>query len=42
MHKNEKIHGDVKPSYIGYYRENDTYALTENLKDQNLMDKVQI
>ncbi len=42
MHKDNRVHGNINPSYIGYYRDQDTYALTENLNDQNLMDKVQV
>ncbi len=42
MHRSNKVHGNIRPGYIGFDSDKNNYMLMENLKDQNLPEKVQI
>lgn len=33
MHSQNKVHGNLRPEYLGYDETNDNYMLMENLKD---------
>ena len=41
MHQNNQVHGDVRPAYMGYDKNSDTFMMMENLKTMNLPEKVQ-
>jgi len=42
LHSKNRVHGNVRPEYIGHDKESDTFMMMENLKDQTLLEKVQI